>query len=179
MNYCSHCGNRLALSIPDGDDRARSVCGSCGRIHYQNPKLVVGCIPEWNGSILLCKRSIEPRYGMWTIPAGFLESGETVVEGAQREAHEEALARVDNLIPFALYNITFVDQIYLIFRARLIEGKYGVGSESLDAGLYSEKDIPWDQFAFTVVRETLKHYFADRESGTFRFHMGDIHPDPS
>ena len=177
MNFCCYCGNQLHLSVPDGDDRARYVCRSCGRIHYQNPKIVVGCIAEWDNKILLCKRSIEPRYGKWTIPAGFLESGETVVEGARREAHEEALARVDNLVPFTLYNITFVDQVYLIFRSNLLAGEFGVGSESLDAALYCEQDVPWDELAFTVVRETLQHYFADRSAGIFTFHMGDIYPE--
>lgn len=176
MNYCSHCGGDLNLEIPDGDDRLRYICPKCQRIHYVNPKIVVGCIPEWDGKILLCKRAIEPRAGKWTIPAGFLESGETVAEGAQREAHEEALARVEALIPYALFNITFVDQVYIIFRARLVDGTFGVGEESVDAGLYEEGEIPWNDLAFTVVRETLEHYFEDRRSGHYRFHMGDIYP---
>lgn len=177
MNFCSHCGNELNLTIPDGDDRLRHICPKCSRIHYVNPKIVVGCIPVWNDKILLCKRAIEPRLGKWTIPAGFLESGETVAAGAQREAHEEALARVDELIPYALFNITFVDQIYIIFRAHLVDGAFGVGVESTDAGLYAESEIPWDKLAFTVVRETLTHFFEDRRSGRYAFHMGDIQPD--
>lgn len=165
------------METPGGDDRQRHVCQSCGKIHYINPKIVVGCIAEWEDRILLCKRAIEPRLGRWTIPAGFLESGETVAAGACREAYEEALARVDDLVPFALSNITFVDQIYIIFRARLAGGVFGVGEESIDAGLYAEEDIPWDELAFTVVRESLERYFKDRASGGFQFHMSDRGPE--
>jgi ADP-ribose pyrophosphatase YjhB (NUDIX family) len=174
VNYCSHCGTRLFHEIPPGDDRQRDVCHHCGLIHYQNPKLVVGCIPEWEGQILLCRRAIEPYVGKWTLPAGYLENGETVAEGAIREVHEEAGAQVSHLIPYALYNLSFISQIYLLFRARLAEQHWSAGSESLEVRLFDETDIPWEQIAFTVIYKTLQRYFADRRRGQFPFFIGDI-----
>jgi ADP-ribose pyrophosphatase YjhB (NUDIX family) len=141
-----------------------------------NPKLVVGCVAEWENQILLCQRAIEPRRGKWTIPAGYLEAGETVAEGAQREALEEACAKVEVIAPYTLFNLTFVAQIYLIFRARLIDGNFDRGHESLDVRLFEDREIPWDDMAFTAVEKTLRHYVEDRRSGEFAFHMGDVSP---
>ena len=174
MNFCSQCGNKLCQEIPPGDDRQRGVCRQCGLIHYQNPKLVVGCIPEWSGRILLCRRAIEPCVGKWTLPAGYLENGETVTEGAIREVREEAGARVTKLMPYALYNLSFISQIYLLFRANLLDQNWEAGSESLEVRLFDETDIPWDRIAFTVIRKTLKRYFQDRPGGKFPFRIGDI-----
>jgi ADP-ribose pyrophosphatase YjhB (NUDIX family) len=174
MNYCSKCGNPLKFHIPPGDDRPRFICDACGAIHYQNPKMVVGCIPEFENKILLCRRSIEPCSDKWTLPAGYLENGETVSDGAAREAYEEARARVEILAPYTLYNICYVNQVYLMFRARLLNTNFTPGSESREVRLFSEEDIPWDEMAFKVIGETLKNFFKDRQSGRFRFHLGDI-----
>jgi ADP-ribose pyrophosphatase YjhB (NUDIX family) len=136
--------------------------------------MVVGCIPETEGRVLLCRRSIEPCYGKWTLPAGYLENGETVADGARREAFEEARARVEILAPYALYNICHVNQIYLMFRSRLKDHNFRAGSESLEVALFDEADIPWEEIAFQVIRETLIQYYMDRRTGRFPFHMGDI-----
>jgi ADP-ribose pyrophosphatase YjhB (NUDIX family) len=174
MNFCSNCGQPVIRRTPPGDDRLRFFCESCGAVHYQNPKLVVGCIPEMEDQILLCRRAIEPCYGMWTLPAGYLENGETVAAGAKRETREEARARVEILDPYALYNICHVDQIYLMFRARLIDKRFQAGSESLEVKLFSENDIPWQEIAFRVITATLLQYFDDRRNGSFPFYIGNI-----
>ncbi len=176
MNYCSNCGNALKSCIPPGDDRPRSVCDSCGTVHYQNPIMVVGCIPEFEDKILLCRRAIKPCSDKWTLPAGYLENGETVAAGAVREAYEEAHARVEILAPYALYNICHVNQVYLMFRAGLFDGNFKPGNESKEVRLFSEQEIPWDQIAFTVIEQTLKQYFKDRPDGLFPFYIGDILP---
>jgi ADP-ribose pyrophosphatase YjhB (NUDIX family) len=174
MNYCSNCGQPLTYHIPPGDDRSRYFCESCGTIHYQNPTMVVGCIPEMDDKILFCRRAIEPCYGKWTLPAGYLENGETVSAGARRETLEEARARVEILAPYALYNICYVNQIYLMFRARLLDHNFRPGSESLEVRLFSEAEIPWDEIAFRVMEETLVQFFKDRPNGLFPFYIGNI-----
>jgi ADP-ribose pyrophosphatase YjhB (NUDIX family) len=174
IKYCRNCGNPTVTIIPQGDDRLRQVCRVCNTIQYENPKVVVGCIPQWEEKILLCLRAIEPRYGKWTLPAGFLEIGETVAEGAKRETLEEACARVDNLVAYALYNLSFIGQIYIMFRAGLIDLDFKPGDESLSVALFSENEIPWDNLAFPVVEKTLKKYFMDRKVGKFPFFVGDI-----
>jgi ADP-ribose pyrophosphatase YjhB (NUDIX family) len=162
------------LQTPPGDDRPRYVCGGCGTIHYQNPKVVVGCIPEYEDKILLCRRAIEPRLGTWTIPAGYLENGETVSEGARREVLEEARAHVGQLHPFGLYNICHINQIYLIFRARLADKHFGAGHESLEARLVDITEIPWNELAFPVISHTLEKYVDGRRQRCFTFHIEDI-----
>lgn len=174
MKYCSNCGAKVALRIPKGDDRERYVCDECGIIHYQNPKVVVGCIPEYGDQILLCKRSIEPRYGFWTVPAGFLENGETVSDGAKREVLEEAKARVEILGLYTVFDLTDINQVYLLFRSRLLDLDFGAGEESLEVKLYMEDDIPWDEIAFMPIKESLRLYFKDRENDRFPLHMGRI-----
>jgi ADP-ribose pyrophosphatase YjhB (NUDIX family) len=136
--------------------------------------MVVGCIPEWDEKILLCRRAIEPRYGKWTLPAGYLENGETVSEGAVRETFEEARAKVENLRPYALYNICYVNQVYFMFRARLADRGFRPGSESLEVKLFTEDEVPWEDIAFRVMQETLIQYFKDRPSGKFSFYIGEI-----
>ena len=166
------------LRVPPGDNRPRHVCDSCGVIHYQNPKIVAGCIPEWQGRILLCRRAIEPRYGLWTLPAGFMENGESAVTAAAREALEEANSVVDQLKLYGMYSLIHVSQVYLMFRGHLRDGCASPGVESLETRLYAEDEIPWDHLAFTVVHETLRQYFAERRTGAFGLHVGDIVREP-
>lgn len=136
--------------------------------------MVVGCIPEWDEKVLLCRRAIEPRYGKWTLPAGYLENGETVAAGAVRETYEEARARVDKLAPYALYNICYVNQVYFMFRGCLVDNRFKPGSESLEVKLFAQDEIPWEDIAFRVLQETLIQYFKDRPAGQFPFYMGEI-----
>jgi ADP-ribose pyrophosphatase YjhB (NUDIX family) len=178
MNYCSACSAPVSLRVPRGDALPRHVCDTCGTIHYQNPKLVVGCIPEWEDRILLCRRAIEPRRGLWTVPAGFMENGETTMAGAARETLEEACARVEVLDLYALYNIPHISQVYVLFRARLLDLDFAAGEESLEVRLFSESEMPWADLAFATVRNTLTHYWADRQSGGFQLHVGTIEPPP-
>jgi ADP-ribose pyrophosphatase YjhB (NUDIX family) len=174
MKYCSHCGAPVSHRIPSGDNRHRYVCDHCGSIHYQNPRMVVGCLPEWQDRVLLCRRAIEPRYGLWTLPAGFMENGETTAEGAVRETLEEAGARVEIIDLYTLINVPDIDQVYLLFRARLLDTDFAAGEESLEVALFDEAGIPWDQLAFRTVHTTLRHYFEDRRSGQFPLHCGDL-----
>lgn len=177
MKFCSECGAPVELRIPPDDNRPRYVCTICSTIHYQNPKLVVGAIPEWeDGRILLCRRAIEPRYGLWTLPAGFMENGETISEAAARETLEEANEHIAVGELYSMYSLPYISQVYLLFRARLLDLKFSPSTESLEVELFEERDIPWDDLAFRPVRYTLQHYFADRKTGHFQFHMGNLEP---
>jgi len=176
MKFCSICGAPVELRLPQDDNRTRHVCTSCGEIHYQNPKLIIGAIPEWQGKILLCRRAIEPRHGLWTLPAGFMENGETTVQAAARETFEEANAQVTIGELYSLYNLPYINQVHLLFRANLLNPEFSPGVESLEVSLFAEEDIPWDSLAFRPVRYTLQHYFSDRKSGDFRFRIGDLPP---
>jgi ADP-ribose pyrophosphatase YjhB (NUDIX family) len=176
MNYCNHCGAPVSLRIPEGDSVPRHVCQRCETIHYLNPKLVVGCIPEWEDRILLCRRAIEPRYGRWTLPAGFMENGETTAQGAVRETLEEAFARVEIGELFSLVNVPHINQVHLFYRGRMLDAQFAAGIESLDTALFAEDDIPWDDLAFRSVTLCLKAYFADRKAGRFIFHEDDLLP---
>lgn len=178
MNYCSTCGAPVALRVPPGDDRTRYVCDACEAVHYQNPKVVAGCIPEWEDRILLCRRAIEPRYGKWTLPAGFMENGETTAQAAVRETLEEANARVELGPPFTLLDIPRINQLYLIFRARLLDLDCSAGRETIEIGLFPEAEIPWDQLAFPAIERTLELFFADRRTGAFGLHTGEIRRRP-
>src|SRR5512146_2507988 len=162
MKFCSNCGAPVTLKVPAGDTLPRYVCGACNAIHYQNPRMVVGCIVECEERILLCRRAIEPRYGMWTVPAGYMENGETTLEGAVRETLEEANAQVEIGALYALYNIPHINQVYILFRARLLNSDFRAGAETLEARLFEERELPWDQLAFATVRNTLTHYYSDR-----------------
>ncbi|MEJ2309547.1 MAG: NUDIX hydrolase [Gammaproteobacteria bacterium] len=176
MNFCNHCGSPVRIAVPDGDNRPRHVCtaGDCGRVHYENPNIVAGCLVEHGERLLLCRRAIEPRYGLWTLPAGFLENGESVEEGARRETREEATAEVEILQLYSMFSLTHINQVYMLFRARLHEGGYSAGEESLDVRLFDESEIPWQQIAFPVIHQTLRHYFEDRRNGEFRTHIGSV-----
>ncbi len=165
MKFCSHCGESVVLRVPEGDNRERFVCDNCHTIHYQNPNIVAGCIPEWEGRILLCKRAIEPRYGLWTLPAGFMENGETTEQAAMRETREEAGAIVEITNLYGLFSIPHISQVYMLYHGVLVDGDYEPGSESLECRLFDEQSIPWDKLAFPVVKETLQRYFADRKRG--------------
>ena len=174
MNFCSSCGSTVSLSIPDGDNRHRYVCDACGMIHYQNPNVVAGCIPEWEGRILLCRRAIEPRYGTWTLPAGFMENGESSMHGAAREALEEANAQVRDMTLFCVFSIPHINQVYTMYRGALHQGMASPGDESLEIMLASEQDVPWGDLSFPVIIETLKLYYQDRQAGAFSTHYGEI-----
>lgn len=176
MKFCSQCGAPVAQRVPAGDNRMRYVCESCGTVHYENPKIVAGVIAEWEGRVLLCQRAIEPRHGLWTLPAGFMENDETTTEAALRETLEEAGARVALAGLYALFNLPHINQVYLMFRGRLMAPEYAPGTESLAVELFAEEEIPWPQIAFPVVRETLRLYFDERRRGEFRAHLGDIVP---
>lgn len=178
MNFCSHCGGPVRLEVPAGDNRPRHVCERCGAIHYHNPKVVVGCIPEWEDSILLCRRAIEPKYGLWTLPAGFMENGETTAEGAARETLEEAGARVEILGLYSMISLPDINQVYLLFRARILHPDFVHGEESLEAGLFLEQEIPWQEMAFRTVRHTLERYFQDRRSGNYPLYESQIYHRP-
>jgi ADP-ribose pyrophosphatase YjhB (NUDIX family) len=168
IKFCSACGSgRIALRVPDGDNLPRYVCGACGAIHYQNPKVVVGCLPEWEDRVLLCRRAIEPRRGLWTLPAGFLENGETVAAGAVRETLEEASARVELGELYTMISLPQISQIYMMFRARLMDLDFGPGPESLEVRLFREDEIPWEEMAFRTIGRTLRNYFLDRKLGAF------------
>ena len=174
MKFCPNCAAPLAKRVPPGDSLPRDVCDACGSVHYQNPRLVVGCVPEWEDRILLCRRAIEPRYGYWTLPAGFLENGETTAQGAVRETLEEAGARVELAAPFSMISVPYVNQVHLFYRARLLDLEFKPGDESLEIALFDEARVPWKDIAFRTVGLTLKHWFADCANGAFGFHTADL-----
>lgn len=167
MNFCSQCGHAVDLKIPEGDNRPRYVCNECGSIHYQNPNIVAGCIPVYEDRILLCRRGIEPRYGYWTLPAGFMENGEAVETAASRETREEACATVHNLQLYTITSILHVDQVQMLYLAELTTPDFDAGEETLEAALFSEDEIPWDELAFETIHNALTFYFEDRKTGHF------------
>jgi ADP-ribose pyrophosphatase YjhB (NUDIX family) len=169
--FCSACAHPLIKRVPEGDSRERLMCEQCRAIHYKNPRVVVGALATWeDGRILLCKRAIEPRYGHWTLPAGFMENGESMAEGAARETREEAGARVETIAPFSIVEVPYVNQVHMFFRAKLLHLDFTFGEESLDAQLFAPADIPWDEIAFPTVKTTLKRYTEDLAKGEFGLH---------
>ncbi|HYL89332.1 MAG TPA: NUDIX hydrolase [Burkholderiales bacterium] len=174
MKFCANCGAKVVQRVPPGDSLPRWVCDECGEIHYQNPKLVVGTIPDHEGRILLCRRAIEPRYGYWTLPAGFMENDESTSQAAFRETQEEAGAAIEMGEPFTLISVPRVNQVHLYYRARLKNLEFKPGEETLEVALMEEGEIPWKEIAFRTVGLTLKHWFADRGRGAFGFHAEDI-----
>lgn len=179
MNYCPQCSQPLRQAIPEGDDRPRHICDACGAIHYQNPKVIAGCIPVYGERILLCRRAIEPRLGLWTLPAGFMELGETLADAARREALEEARVEVELEALYTVFSLPHISQVYAFFRGRMAEEKFSAGAESLEVRLFHEQEIPWDELAFETVRRSLRLFFLDRLDGCFVFRAEDILPDPS
>jgi ADP-ribose pyrophosphatase YjhB (NUDIX family) len=176
MKFCSTCGSHIRIAIPEGDNRDRYICSDieCATIHYQNPRIITGCLPIYQDKVLLCKRAIEPRYGLWTLPAGFMENGETTEQGAIRESWEEAHAnlRVDHL--YTLFNLPYINQVYFFYKAELTDTTFSSSTESLEVALFSEEDIPWEQLAFSVVKKTLQYYFNDRKTQHFPLHIEDL-----
>jgi ADP-ribose pyrophosphatase YjhB (NUDIX family) len=176
INYCSSCGATVSFRVPAGDNLPRHVCDTCGAIHYQNPRLVVGTLPIWKDKVLLCRRAIEPRRGMWTLPAGFMENSETVEQAALRETREEAKASISLGEMFTLISVPYISQVHVIYGATLADLAFSAGDETLEVRLFAEDEIPWDDIAFRTIAITLRHYFDDRRAGALRFHCGDLPP---
>jgi ADP-ribose pyrophosphatase YjhB (NUDIX family) len=176
MNYCGECGKPVSKKIPAGDNLPRFVCDSCQAIHYHNPKIVAGCIAEWEGQILLCRRAIEPKSGLWTFPAGFMEMGEGTEEAARRETLEEAHARVFITRLHSVLSLPHIGQVYMTFIGRLLAKEFEAGTESLDVRLFDRTDIPLNEIAFPVVKDALCRYLEDVTRGEFRLHVGNL-PD--
>lgn len=171
MKFCCHCGQPVTVQVPPGDNRPRRVCSSCGHVHYENPLVVVGCVPEYEGAILLCRRAIEPRHGFWTVPAGFMELGETLAEAAKRETWEEAEARVELGAMFAVVDVVHARQVHVFFRGRLSEPKFGAGDETLESRLFTPAQLPWPEIAFPSVTIALERYLADTRGGDGPVHL--------
>lgn len=171
MSFCPNCGAPIEYRIPPGDDRQRNVCSATGEIFYQNPLNVVGAIVEHEGKILMCRRAIEPRLGFWTMPAGFMELGETLLEGAARETREEARAEFTDAEMFAMIDVTHIGQVHIFYRARLVGESYAAGPESESVTLLREDQIDWHQLAFPTIHRALQRYFEDRRRGAFGVHV--------
>lgn len=176
IHYCCQCGQAVHQRIPPGDNLPRAVCSHCGHIHYENPKLVLGCVASWEDRVLLCRRAIEPRHGYWTLPAGFMENQESTLAAAERETREEALAEVRAEQLFAVVDVPHISQVHIFYRGMLLDGQHAPGEESLETALYLEEQIPWDELAFRSVRFCLEHYFADRRRGHFGLHRTVLPP---
>lgn len=174
MKFCSNCGAPNEIKIPQGDTRLRSVCSQCSAVHYINPKLVLGTIPVWENQVLLCRRAIEPRLGLWTLPAGFMETGESTAQGAIRETREEAGAEIELGDLFSVFDIPHVDQVHLFYLAKMVRPQFSAGIESLEVRLFHEQDIPWERIAFRTITATLRFFFHDRRNGKMAVHCGDI-----
>ena len=175
IKHCKECGTAVLYRVPDdGDTKPRAVCPACNTIHYENPLMVVGTVPYWQDKVLLCKRNIEPRFGLWTLPAGFMELNETTSEGAARETVEEAGAQFALQGLFTLVNVARVGQVHLFYRAALSSDKFDPGVETIEARLFAESEIPWEELAFRTTRVTLEQFFADRSKGQFSIHQIDV-----
>jgi len=174
IKHCRVCGTPVNYRIPADDNRERAVCPACGEIHYENPINVVGTVPVWGDQVLLCRRNIEPRHGYWTLPAGFLELAESTSEGALRETVEEAGANVEMQGLFTVLNVVRAGQVHLFYRARMLDTTLAPGPETIEARLFTEEQVPWEDLAFRTVRQTLEHFFADRRSGHYGVHVGDV-----
>lgn len=175
IKHCRQCGTAVSYRVPEDDNRERATCPACATIHYENPLNVVGTLPVWGEQVLLCKRAIEPRYGLWTLPAGFMELGETVADGALRETAEEAGARIELEGLFTLLNVVQVGQVHFFYKARMLDTSLDPGPETLEARLFHEHEVPWDEIAFRTVRQTLQHFFDCRRRGAgYPLHVGDI-----
>lgn len=176
MKFCSQCGKPVIQRVPAGDNLPRYICDHCNIVHYQNPNIVAGCIPVLGDQILLCKRAIEPRYGYWTLPAGFMENAETLEQAAMRESMEEANANVKLQSLYTVFSLPHVNQVYVMYRAELVDEHFSAGIESLEVKLFDEQDIPWDELAFRTIHYTLKYFFDDRRQGEFKIRSHRVEP---
>jgi ADP-ribose pyrophosphatase YjhB (NUDIX family) len=178
MKFCNVCGGSINRLIPKGDNRERYVCSDevCGEIHYQNPRIITGCLPIYKEQILLCRRAIEPRLGLWTLPAGFLENQETTQQGAERESLEEANANLDIKELYTIFDIPHINQVYFFYRAELLDTDFSPGIESLDVKLFKKEDIPWDELAFPAIKKTLEYYIEDSAKQQFKFRSAILEP---
>ena len=177
ISFCTKCGSdQVVWKIPAGDNTKRQICNSCGMIHYANPKIIVGCLPDFDEKILLCKRAINPRLGYWTLPAGFMENGETTEEGALRETMEEANANVELQSLYTVFNVPHISQVHMLFRGKLLDLNFSPGEETLDLKLFDAEEIPWDEIAFPSIKKTLRHYLEDRKKGIFELRMETLRP---
>jgi ADP-ribose pyrophosphatase YjhB (NUDIX family) len=174
MNFCPDCGCKIEFRNPPGDNRPRHICSECGIVHYQNPKMVIAALPVWEDKVLLCRRAIEPRYGLWTLPGGFMENGESTAQAAARETLEEANARVEIGELYSMYSMPYINQVHFLFRARLLDLDFSPGIESLETRLFSEDQIPWPEIALRPIRYSLEFFFAERRTGQFTFHSGEL-----
>lgn len=174
IDFCQLCGQPTRQEVPADDNRCRAVCSGCHFVHYQNPLNVVGTLPVWNDQVLLCKRNIEPRLGYWTLPAGFMELGESTEQGAIRETIEEAGAHIELQGLFTLLNVVRVGQLHLYYRARLLSCEFAPGPETQEARLFSEHEVPWEDLAFATVQTTLTHFFSQRREENFSLLCADI-----
>jgi ADP-ribose pyrophosphatase YjhB (NUDIX family) len=176
INFCCNCAAPVVFTVPPGDSLPRHICEACGAIHYRNPRLVVGTLPVWEDKVLLCRRAIEPRYGFWTLPAGFMENGESVAAAAERETREEACARVSLDGMFTMLSVPHINQVHVIYRARLLDLNFSPGEESLEVALFEEAAIPWADISFRTVTRTLQHFYADRERNCYELHSESLPP---
>ncbi len=175
IRHCRNCGTAVVYRLPDdGDTKLRAVCPACHTVHYENPLNVVGTVPHLDDRVLLCKRNIEPRKGKWTLPAGFMELDETTAGGAERETDEEAGAQIAMGPLFSVINVAAVGQVHFFYRAQLLSDRFDPGHETMEARLFTEEEIPWDEIAFRTVRDTLQLYFADRKNGMYGMHHFSI-----
>jgi ADP-ribose pyrophosphatase YjhB (NUDIX family) len=176
INYCCVCAAPVRVRVPPGDSLPRHICDACGAIHYRNPRLVVGTLPIWEERVLLCRRAIKPRKGCWTLPAGFMENGESVAAAAERETREEACARIELGEAYTMISVPHISQVHVIYRARLLDLDLAPGEETLEVALFDEAAIPWEEIAFRTVAMTLRHFFADRSRGSYGFHAEALPP---
>ncbi|MHB1667347.1 MAG: NUDIX hydrolase [Thiomonas sp.] len=174
IQHCNHCGAPVEHRVPEGDTHLRAVCPACGHVQYENPRNIVGTVPVWEGRVLLCKRAIEPRHGLWTLPAGFMELHETTEQGALRETQEEAGVDVELDGLYCVVNVKPVSQVYLLYRARMLQPTWSPGPETLEARLFSPSEVPWEQLAFRTVGETLRRFFAEQQTGHYNLQVFDI-----
>lgn len=170
MRFCSQCGHSVNMAIPAGDNRMRAMCPSCGNIDYDNPNLITGTIPLYEGKVLLCRRNIEPRLGFWTLPAGFMENQETTSEGALRETLEESGSTAKCLQLFSMISIPHISQVHLFYLAELEKDDFHPTEESSEVALFDLEDIPWDELAFSSVSKTLNFFVQDHKAGHYGFH---------
>lgn len=168
MEYCCSCATKLVKRIPKGDNLPRWLCEQCGFVHYENPKIVVGTLPVIAGKVLLCRRGNEPQYGLWTLPAGYLEMGESTWQGARRETMEEVGLSLNRGELYGVLDIPHASQVHMLFLCELAAGQFDCGDESIELALFGESDLPWHELAFSAYGKLIRHYFNEQIAGTAR-----------